>query len=272
MGFDRRQEPGGQAGGAGPTSHSPGKQTLVASVLEGAGSKAELAPGKQTRVSAELEALDPVTMQRKAHAADTGEPVPPPQGGGGAPLRPDLRAMMEAALGGSFGAVRVHQDPYAQAIGALAFTRGNDVFFAPGQFNPETPQGLELLGHELGHVKQQAEGRVPVNTQIGGAPANDDPALEHEADALGAKAARGGAARGAGGAPGQPASGAPAAPANHATLQAKAPRICRPGPGGGRFLCQGRDRRNRQVPDGGQEGRKQARCDRQDRCAESGRL
>ena len=226
MGFDRRQEPGGHPGGAGPTAHGPGKQTLVASALEGAGPKADLAPGKQTLVSAELESSSPypVAMQRKAHAAGTGETVPPPRAGGGAPLRPDLRAMLEAALGASFAAVRVHEAPYAQAIGALAFTRGNDIFFAPGQFNPETPQGLELLAHELGHVKQQAEGRVPVTAQIGGAPANDDPALEHEADELGAKVARGGAGHGAKGAQtaaGQPASSAAAAPANQATLQAK---------------------------------------------------
>ena len=96
---------------------------------------------------------------------------------------------MEAALGGSFAAVRVHVSSYAAAIGARAFTRGTDLFFAPGAYDPTSPQGLELIGHELAHVVQQAQGRVPVNAQLGGAPANTDEALEHEADELGAKAA-----------------------------------------------------------------------------------
>jgi hypothetical protein len=125
---------------------------------------------------------------------------------------------MEAALGGSFAAVRVQEHPYAQAIGVLAFTRGAEVFFAPGRYDPMSPAGLELLGHELTHVKQQAEGRVAPNTQIGGVSANDDPSLEHEADVLGAKAAHATAPQGAAL---QPAS-TPAAAASHAPLQAKA--------------------------------------------------
>lgn len=134
-------------------------------------------------------------------------------------MPPDVRARMEAALGGNFAAVRIHQDAYAHAIGALAFTRGVDIFFSPGRFDPANPQGLELIGHELTHVKQQAEGRVPVNAQTGGAPANDDPALELEADEFGAKAARGEAAH----QPARPqAVGAPAAPSSHGPAQAKA--------------------------------------------------
>lgn len=124
---------------------------------------------------------------------------------------------MEAAIGGNFAAVRVQEHPYAQAIGVLAFTRGTDVFFAPGRYAPTSPAGLELLGHELAHVKQQAEGRVAANTQIGGAAANDDPSLEHEADMLGAKAAHGEAPNGE-----APAASKPSATASHAPVQAKA--------------------------------------------------
>lgn len=89
---------------------------------------------------------------------------------------------MEAALGGNSAAVRVHVSPYAETIGARAFTRGTDLFFAPGAYDPTSPQGLQLLGHELVHVVQQAQGRVAVNAQIGGAPANTDASLEQEAD------------------------------------------------------------------------------------------
>jgi len=167
-----------------------------------------------------LEALMPgKPVQRKAPGAGADEAVRPSPPGGGAPLPPDVRVRMEAGLGASFAAVRVHQDAFAQAIGSLAFTRGTDIVFAPGRFDPGSPQGLELIGHELTHVKQQAEGRVPVTAQIGGAPANDDPALEREADELGAKAARGEAAHGPAG---PHAAATPAAALHQGPAQAKA--------------------------------------------------
>ena len=218
MGFDRHQDRGGAPGAQpGTSAQGPGKQTLVASALEGARRESEQGPGKQTLVGAELEAST-APMQRKAQSAGEGA-GPPPSGGGGAALPPDVRVRMEAALGANFAAVRVHQGSYAQSIGALGFTRGTDIFFAPGRFDPASPQGLELIGHELAHVKQQAEGRVPANAEIGGAPANDDPALEREADELGAKAARGEAAHGPAG---PQAEGAPVAPPSHGPAQAKA--------------------------------------------------
>lgn len=61
---------------------------------------------------------------------------------------------------------------------------------APGQLKPDTTTGQQLLGHELAHVVQQAEGRVQPTTEVGGIAVNDDVGLEHEADVLGARAAR----------------------------------------------------------------------------------
>lgn len=98
---------------------------------------------------------------------------------------------MESAFGADFSAVRIHQGPQAQAVGALAYAQGNDIYFAPGQFNPASERGQEILGHELTHVIQQREGRVQKTAHIKGADINDDPALEREADELGARAARG---------------------------------------------------------------------------------
>ena len=173
-------------------------------------------PNKRTLT----EQLVPIQM-RGATPDDATAAGPPPAGGGGTPLPADVRAQMEAALGGDFAAVRVHVSSYAETIGARAFTRGPDLFFAPGAYDPTSPQGLQLLGHELTHVVQQAQGRVPVNAQIGGVPANTDASLEQEADELGAKAAsvlppnkRDGAA---------PAhSTTPMAPAGHGPAQMKA--------------------------------------------------
>jgi hypothetical protein len=43
-----------------------------------------------------------------------------------------VRGKMEAALGTNFSDVRVHICPQAERIGALAFTMGTDIYFAPG--------------------------------------------------------------------------------------------------------------------------------------------
>jgi hypothetical protein len=103
---------------------------------------------------------------------------------GGWPLPRDVQAKMEAALGANFSDVRVHVGPEASAIGALAFTWGSDLHFAPGQYNPHTPQGQFLLGHELAHVVQQRAGRV-ANPFGSGVAVVQDHALEAEADRLG---------------------------------------------------------------------------------------
>ena len=110
--------------------------------------------------------------------------------GGGRPLEGEVRAQMEHAFGVDLSAVRVHEGPDAAALGARAFARGTELHFAPGQYQPDTTGGRELIGHELAHVVQQAEGRAGAAPQAKGG-ALDDDALEREADELGARAARG---------------------------------------------------------------------------------
>lgn len=107
---------------------------------------------------------------------------------GGWPLPRDVQAKMEAALGASFSDVRIHVGPEASAIGAIAFTWGSDIHFAPGYYNPHTPHGQSLLGHELTHVVQQRAGRVS-NPFGSGVAVVQDHALEAEADRLGRLAA-----------------------------------------------------------------------------------
>lgn len=100
-----------------------------------------------------------------------------------------VKQRMEDSFGTDFSSVRVHpESSKAPEVGALAYTQGTDIHFAPGQFKPDTAAGQELLGHELTHVVQQAEGRVQPTTEIGGMPVNDSEALEHEADVMGARA------------------------------------------------------------------------------------
>lgn len=101
-----------------------------------------------------------------------------------------VKQRMEDSFGTDFSSVRVHpESSKAPEVGALAYTQGTDIHFAPGQFKPDTAAGRELLGHELTHVVQQFDGRVQPTTEISGMPVNDNEALEREADVMGAKAA-----------------------------------------------------------------------------------
>src|SRR5262245_4249232 len=72
------------------------------------------------------------------------------------------RYFMESRLGHDFGHVRVHTDARAaasaRAVGALAYTVGDDVVFGGGNFAPGTREGNRLLAHELTHVRQQRSG------------------------------------------------------------------------------------------------------------------
>jgi hypothetical protein len=104
----------------------------------------------------------------------------------GSPLPPPVRSRMEGAFGRSFGAVRVHTDAAAgraaRSIGAHAFTSGKDVYFAPGHYQPRTPRGLSLIGHELTHVAQ--EGAPPIRAKsyvLGGADRFEAEAERNEA-------------------------------------------------------------------------------------------
>ncbi|MDJ0835847.1 MAG: DUF4157 domain-containing protein [Acidobacteriota bacterium] len=107
----------------------------------------------------------------------------------GLPLPESLRVKMEAFFNHDFSNVRLHIGPEARAIGALAFTHGNHIYLAPGQYNPDSEDGIKLLGHELAHVVQQSQGRVANPYGRGVAVVNDD-SLEAEADRLGEEAAR----------------------------------------------------------------------------------
>jgi hypothetical protein len=101
----------------------------------------------------------------------------------GRPLPSDLRREMETLHRADFSAVRIHEGHQATALGALAFTWGSHVFFAPGQFQPAELRGRRLLAHELTHVVQQRAGRVrnPFGT---GLAVVQDPRFEAEAERM----------------------------------------------------------------------------------------
>jgi hypothetical protein len=101
---------------------------------------------------------------------------------GGRPLPGNLRPQLEQHFGTDLSTVRIHEGLAASALGVLAFTLGEHIHFAPGGFQPHTPAGLTVLGHELAHVLQQRGGRIPAE-QRGWIVNNED--LEGEADEAG---------------------------------------------------------------------------------------
>jgi hypothetical protein len=111
--------------------------------------------------------------------------------GGGRPLEPEMRGLMEERLGHDFGGVRIHTDhaasESARAIHAQAYTVGTDVVFQSDRYQPDTPGGQHMLAHELTHVMQQQAGPVDGTPAPGGIRISDpsdrfEQAAERNAD------------------------------------------------------------------------------------------
>ncbi len=100
-------------------------------------------------------------------------------------LPPSVASRASAELGHDFSSVSVHQDGQAEALGAQAFARGDQIHVAAGVDQPA------ILGHELTHVAQQREGRVAATGHIGGVEVNNDARLEAEADTRGDRIGQG---------------------------------------------------------------------------------
>ncbi len=179
-------------------SYEGGKRSARQPGSESAQGGTSAAVGKRT-LTMDLAAGPALQMKRGSGDGDA-EQVPPAPSGEGQPLPGGVRTQMETSFGADFSAVRVHEGAQVSAMSALGYTQGTDLHFAPGQYQPETKAGQDLLGHELAHVVQQSQGRVQATTQAKGASVNDDPALEREADDMGARAARGEPASGLAGA------------------------------------------------------------------------
>lgn len=99
----------------------------------------------------------------------------------GEPLPSPVRGRMEQAFGQPLDRVRVHSDDVGESVSrearAPAAASGDHVFFARGEFRPETPAGEALIAHELAHVVHGHD--------AGGEKAGDvlrSPAIEAEAN------------------------------------------------------------------------------------------
>lgn len=111
--------------------------------------------------------------------------------GQGKRLPKNLRTRMEQGFGADFSGVTVHDssdsDALSKSMSARAFTTGQDIFFAKGEYKPESSEGQETLAHELTHVVQQSGDelqrtiqRIPFNNvEAKFRTDNDDPNIEN---------------------------------------------------------------------------------------------
>jgi len=72
------------------------------------------------------------------------------------PRPSNLEPALGAAPSAKFSNVRLHPNAaeVTAPLQARAVTRGQDVYFHPGQFQPGTPHGEALIAHELAHTLQ----------------------------------------------------------------------------------------------------------------------
>jgi hypothetical protein len=111
--------------------------------------------------------------------------------GAGRPLTlsGSLAKRIKTGFGIDADELSLRESPEVAEMGAKATAQGNVVSFAPGQFKPDTREGMETLGHELSHVREQAMGGVRAN--IPGTNIHHDPRHEGASDKAGADFAGG---------------------------------------------------------------------------------
>lgn len=96
----------------------------------------------------------------------------------GQPLPGAMKERFQRSLGQDLSDVRVHtggeSNRASDAVAARAYTSGNDIHFAAGQYDPASESGQHLLAHEVAHTVQQSKGgaslqRKPMVSQAGDA-------------------------------------------------------------------------------------------------------
>lgn len=95
------------------------------------------------------------------------------------PMSPALREKFEPGFNADFSNIRISRGHIPEEMGVQAVAKGTDILI-------DSRAGMDVLGHELAHVVQQAQGQVQ-----GGFPVVHDASLERQADVMGARAASG---------------------------------------------------------------------------------
>ncbi|MCG8420663.1 MAG: DUF4157 domain-containing protein [Proteobacteria bacterium] len=161
---------------------SPGKVSPVQRRYTG------VAPGRTEQPEVSADYVRSLHFGNPVQRAASGGPAAGDVAGklnSGSPLPEATRAKMEDHFGTPLSGVKVHTDSTAAVLcaqmGARAFTTGQDIAFAQGEFKPQTPAGDGLIAHELTHTIQQKAGRATQLSGLGGDAGTRD-SLEAEAE------------------------------------------------------------------------------------------
>ncbi|MEJ7599397.1 MAG: DUF4157 domain-containing protein [Kofleriaceae bacterium] len=102
----------------------------------------------------------------------------------GSSLPVTLQRKFESSLGTDLSDVRVHTGAESQAaasaVGAKAYTVGQDIHFGAGHYDPSSGGGEHLIAHEVAHTVQQRGASPSRQNKLAISTPHD--AAEHEAD------------------------------------------------------------------------------------------
>ncbi|HEX3477081.1 MAG TPA: DUF4157 domain-containing protein, partial [Kofleriaceae bacterium] len=130
----------------------------------------DLAPGRGSRSSELAAPSHPIAgglLLRKARdasgVAEGAEgAVAAASSSTGSSLPGPILRKFESSLGADLSGVRVHTGGESQAaaasVGARAYTVGQNIHFAEGQYDPSSAAGQHLIAHEVAHTVQQRGG------------------------------------------------------------------------------------------------------------------
>lgn len=132
----------------------------VAATAAGMGALSQ--DGKALQASGN-DALMRAAAKAQRNTFNTSDALNELRGGGGRQLPTGVREQMERAFGQSFAHVRVHTETAAaaEALGADAVAMGSHIHFREGAYDPSSTSGRAIIAHELTHVVQAMEGRLP---------------------------------------------------------------------------------------------------------------
>ena len=196
-----------QLGALEATVNAPSPSTMIAAAAGG-----EIGPALIAEVAAQEKDLKREALSRAFEAvvaggaAAAGDPKAqqavakaPPQmqaaaqqvaedKSAGAPLPDDTLATMQGRFGHDFSDVQVHTGSSDVAtLGAGGATQGTHIHFAPGEYQPGTPEGERLIAHELTHVVQQRGAAAAGAPQV----APSDSTAEQQAEQVAGAVAQG---------------------------------------------------------------------------------
>lgn len=154
--------------------------------------RTDLEPGQATR-SAQLQSPEhPIASglvlrkERDGNGVQDGaeHAVAAASSSSGSALPDTVMRKFESSLGADLAGVRVHTGEAsagaAEAVGAKAYTVGQDIHFGAGHYDPSSPGGEHLLAHEVAHTVQQAGGAQRMQFKLDVSSPGDH--FEHEAD------------------------------------------------------------------------------------------